>query len=82
MTVGADHMMNKMSATTQGLWICLFAAICVQTTLSGLPIVVNTWPFTNATEAGTVLFQDCLRNDHKDKLINDQSTLAERSIER
>lgn len=52
MTVGADHMMNKMSATTEGLWICLFAAICVQTTLSSLPIVVNTWPFTNATEAG------------------------------
>lgn len=76
MTIGADHMMNKMSATTQGLWICLFAAICVQTSFSSLPIVVNTWPFTNATEAGnaTLLFHDCLRNYHKDKLINDRST--------
>lgn len=60
MTVGVDHMMNKMSATTQKLWICLFAAICVKTTLSSLPIVVNTWPFTNATEAGTLLIQVCL----------------------
>lgn len=50
-------MIINMAAAMRSLVIgCCVAVFCFERARSALPIVVNTWPFTNATEAGMLAF--------------------------